>query len=53
MTLTLLQGLFTVICLESMRRMGYIDYHPWSWSLVWKVSAERARRRLLASRNPP
>ena len=38
MTLTLLQGLFTVCCLEAMRRGGYIDYQPWSWSLVVKVA---------------
>ena len=37
MTLTLLQGLVTVVCLEGMRRSGYIEYNPWSWDLVKKV----------------
>ena len=37
MTLTLLQGLLTVVCLELMRRYGYIEYDPWSWNLLKKV----------------
>ena len=38
MTLTLLQGLVTVICLEVMRRRGYIEYKPWSLDLAIKVA---------------
>lgn len=38
MTLTLLQGFVTVVCLEAMRWRGYIEYSPFSWNLVVKVA---------------
>ena len=41
MTLTLLQGLLTVVCLELMRRYGYIEYDPWNWNLLKKVRPSR------------
>ena len=37
MTLTLLQGLVTVLCLEGMRRAGWVDYVPFSWTIMKKV----------------
>lgn len=37
MTLTLLQGLVTVVCLELMRRAGWVEYQPWSWDIMLKV----------------
>ena len=39
MTLTLLQGLVTVVCLDLMRRRGWIEYDPFNWKLVVSVSA--------------
>ena len=53
MTLTLLQGLVTVVCLEIMRRAGYIEYHPWSWDLLKKVRAPHSRAPVLAVPPPP
>ena len=38
MTLTLLQGLVTVICLEGLKRCGYIDYPSFDWSVARKVA---------------
>ena len=45
MTLTLLQGFVTVVCLEAMRWRGYIEYSPFSWNLVVKVGRGRACQR--------
>jgi hypothetical protein len=38
MTLTLLQGLVTVICLESLKRLKYIDYPSFDWGVAKKVA---------------
>ena len=44
MTLTLLQGFVTVVCLEAMRWRGYIEYKPFSLDLLIKVREGTPRR---------
>lgn len=38
MTLTLLQGLVTIVCLELMKWRGIIDYPDFSWQMARKVA---------------
>ena len=38
MTLTLLQGLVTVLCLNVMKRLKYIDYPSFDWAVARKVA---------------
>jgi hypothetical protein len=44
MTLTLLQGLVTVLCLEGMRLAGWVEYQPWCWETLKKVRPQRVHR---------
>ena len=62
MTLTLLQGLVTVVCLEIMRRAGWVEYQPFSWDIMKKVRVASprvrsaralARRALARALTPP
>ena len=38
MTLTFLQGLVTILCLTTMKRLRYIDYPNFEWSVARKVA---------------
>lgn len=38
MTLTLLQGVVTIVCLTTMKRLRYIDYPAFEWSVARKVA---------------
>ena len=38
MTLTLLQGLVTILCLEFMKRKGWADYPDFNWTTARKVA---------------
>jgi hypothetical protein len=38
MTLTLLQGVVTVVCLEFMKWRGWVEYPDFSWRMAWRVA---------------
>ena len=38
MTLTLLQGFVTVVCLNLMRKLKFIDYPNFDWAVARKVA---------------